>query len=75
MALSNRKKVSYYFIHAHKGTYTLQWLQQLRPHFKIDHFLEIKTMRQEMSLVGRNEGVKAIVTDELPRQDLEYLVA
>lgn len=54
MTVSNRKKVSYYLIHSHKGTYILQWLQQLQQHFKIDHFMDIKTMKQEMSLVGKH---------------------
>lgn len=75
MTLANRKKVSYYLIHSQKGTYILQWLQQLQQHFKIDHFMDIKTMKQEMSLVGKHEVIKAIVTDALPSQDIEYLIA
>lgn len=32
-------------------------------------------MKQEMSLVGKNEVVKTIVCDDLAAQDLEYLIA
>lgn len=32
-------------------------------------------MRLEMSLVGRHEVIKAVVTDAMPLQDIEYLIA
>ncbi len=40
-------------------------LTQLRNYFKLDYFREIKTLKQEMSFVHKNQIVKVIVTDAI----------
>lgn len=54
MSLTNRKTVSYYLIHPHKDVAIDETLKGLRAYFKVDHFPEIKTLKQEMAFVNKH---------------------
>lgn len=72
MSLRSSKTVSYYFVHPH--TPSLQpLLGQLRSYFKLDHFPELKTLKQEMSFVHRNQIVKVILPPNYPSDTYDYL--
>jgi hypothetical protein len=73
MTLSNRRIVSYYLIHPLKDASIEDMLRQLRGYFKVDHFPEIKTLKQEMAFVNKHEIVKVIASHDLSPQDLDYL--
>lgn len=73
MTLANRRKVSYYLIHPRKDAAIEAILKELRTYFKVDHFPEIKTLKQEMTFVNKHEIVKVIAAGELGQQDFEYL--
>jgi len=62
--MTSRKSVSYYFIHFQSADHK-DMLTQLRNYFKLDYFREIKTLKQEMSFVHKNQIVKVIVTDAI----------
>lgn len=61
MSLQNRKTVSYYFISPEQSSEFTKLLNELRQYFKLEHFPTIKTLKQEMSFVGKLELVKVIV--------------
>jgi hypothetical protein len=65
MSLQNRKIVSYYFIYTEQSEQFHHLLNELRQYFKLDHFPTIKTLKQEMSFVGKSEIVKVIVSDNI----------
>lgn len=65
MSLQNRKIVSYYFISTEHSEQFTNLLNELRQYFKLDHFPTIKTLKQEMSFVGKSEVVKVIVTHNI----------
>jgi hypothetical protein len=73
MSLKSKKAISYYFIQAHRNPDLDSTLKQLRQYFKLDYFPEVKTLKQEMSFVHKNQIVKVIFTRDLPAEDLEYL--
>ena len=65
MSLQNRKSVSYYFITPDNSSDLNNLLNELRQYFKLEHFPTIKTLKQEMSFVGKLELVKVIITNKI----------
>lgn len=65
MSLQNRKIVSYYLISTEHSEQFNNLLNELRQYFKLDHFTTIKTLKQEMSFVGKSEVVKVIITHNI----------
>lgn len=70
--LKNKKTISYYLIAPNKTT-VAPLLTHLRHYFKIESFLSVQTLKQEMIFVHKLEIVKVILTQPLPPQDLDYL--
>ena len=65
MSLQNRKSVSYYFITPDNSSDFNNLLNELRQYFKLEHFPTIKTLKQDMSFVGKLELVKVIITNKI----------
>lgn len=75
MTLTNRTVVSYYLINPNKDSSIDDLIRSLRQYFKIDYFPEIKTLKQEMSFVNKQEVVKVIASADATTQDIDYLQA
>ncbi len=54
MTLTNRKTISYYLIHPSKDSSIVNVINGLRGYLKVDHFPEIKTLKQEMAFVNKH---------------------